>query len=201
MNESQISRRSQLPLLPIVLIICLVLQMFLLVFLWRDIKVIRHELLALVRANDSSTNAVSRSPCPGLEIGKQIPSLTLHETNGQPISLNDYLGSYLLVVFSTTDCPYCIDLYDDLRSYDQKFRPTNVHLLLVSRASNEENEKLKKEQGFEFPVLNATKEDFNKFPISATPTLILIDEDGNTRACNIVSRVEEIITFVNTYVP
>jgi peroxiredoxin len=201
MNESQSPRRSQAPLLPIVLISCLVLQMFFLVFLWRDIKVIRHELLSLVHSNDVSKNVATRSPCPEVEVGKKFPFLTLYETNGKLISLNDYLGSYLLVVFSATDCPYCIDLYDDLRSYDQKFRPTNVHLLLVSRASNEENEKLKKEQGFEFPVLNATKEDFNKFAISAIPTLILIDEKGNTTACNIVSRVEEIITFVNTYVP
>jgi thioredoxin-related protein len=72
-------------------------------------------------------------------------------------------------------------------------------MLLVSRATEEENRALKQDKGFDFPVLTATTDIFRSFSIPGTPMLVLVDKQGMTRGCGGANQIEQIVQFVNTH--
>lgn len=196
--NSKSSERSSSTLLPIALICFLLIQMAFTALMWRDVRALRGD-LQFARTS-AITGMTSKGACPGLEIGTKAPALVLSDTNGNQVSLDDYEGKSVLLVFSSTTCPYCEQLYDDLKLYDEQFRTDSSVLLLVSRSADvTENQTLKQEQAFEFAVLNATDEVFQAFFIPGTPTAVLVSDEGTISACSVVSDVEGIAKFVAAY--
>jgi peroxiredoxin len=167
-------------------------------FLWRDVRALRRE-LSLFTGNAGTLDTATSGACPGLGVGSDAPPLVLPDTEGDQISLADYKGRYVLLVFSSTRCSFCVELYDDLKIYDQEFRSDDMVMLLVSLSTKEENRALKQSEGVNFPVLTATEDVFRSFSIPGTPTLVLVDKEGKTRACNVANRLEQIVQFVNFY--
>lgn len=185
--------RSSSNLLPLVLISALLVQMVFTAFLWRDVHALRRE-LSLFTGNAGRLDTATSGACPGLEVGSDAPPLVLLDTEGDQISLADYYkGRYVLLVFSSTRCSFCVELYDDLKIYDQEFRSDDTVMLLVSLSTKEENRALKQSEGVNFPVLTATEDVFRSFSIPGTPTLVLVDKEGKTRACNVANRLEQIV--------
>lgn len=196
--SSNSNERPTSSLLPLALIIFLLVQMVFTVLLWRDVRAL-HRDLELFVGYIGEAEVATGSACPGLEVGFDAPPLMLRDTEGQEISLIDYKGYYVLLVFSSTQCSYCAELYDDLRLYDQEFRTEDTVMLLVSRATEEENRALKQDKGFDFPVLTATTDIFRSFSIPGTPMLVLVDKQGMTRGCGGANQIEQIVQFVNTH--
>jgi len=185
-------------LLPLALVGCLLVQMVFTVFLWRDVRALREEFGLSLSIQDTGST-VTDSACPGLEMDTDAPPLVLQDTDGDQITLTDYRGRYVLLVFSSPDCPYCVEMYDGLNVYDQEFRSDDTAILLVSRSTEEQNQALKQDEGFSFPVLTATKDVFRSFSIRGTPTLVLVDKTGKIRACDVLLQVEEIVEFVQSH--
>lgn len=113
----------------------------------------------------------------GLPPGTLAPAFTLPDLLGNTISLADYRGKQVLLVFSDPNCGPCNLFAPELaRLYLE--RP-NTPVIYVGRGDLEENRKKAQEHGFEFPVVVQKQWELSKqYGIFATPVAFLIDENG-----------------------
>ena len=97
-----------------------------------------------------------------LEIGTQAPDFTLPEpASGRSISLADFDGKPLLVVFSCNHCPYVIHILSSFTEYANDIQRQGISVVMINANdvdnyaddSPEKMIELAKQYGFEFPYL------------------------------------------------
>ncbi len=88
----------------------------------------------------------------GLETGTPAPAFTLSDIKGRQVSLRDFSGQEILLVFSSVQCHACLEFFPVLKEFSE--RNKDVQLIMISKASEEENKNLVKGQNFQFTVLN-----------------------------------------------
>lgn len=121
----------------------------------------------------------SRIERDGLKAGVPAPSFTLPEVRGGTVSLDEYRGRKVLLVFSDPHCGPCDELAPHLARLHEEHRGNGLSLLLVSRGDATENRAKAERFGFEFPVaLQRSWEVSKQYGIFATPVGFLIDENG-----------------------
>jgi peroxiredoxin len=115
----------------------------------------------------------------GLKPGTPAPNFLLPDLQGRSVSLNDFGGRRVLLVFSDPHCGPCDELSLDLVRLHQEHRNNGLAVLLVGRGSVEENRKKAEQFGFEFPVVLQDQWKLSKeYGIFATPVAFLIAENG-----------------------
>jgi peroxiredoxin len=118
----------------------------------------------------------SRIERDGLEAGTTAPTFTLPDIGGGLVSLEDYRGRRVLVVFSDPACGPCDALAPDLVRLDAGSR---LQLLMVSRGELEQNRAKAHDHGFRFPVVLQDGWKLSReYGMFATPIAFLIDEAG-----------------------
>lgn len=125
--------------------------------------------------------AGSRLNRNGLAVGTVAPPFTLPRVDGGELSLSDYAGRAVLLVFSDPDCRPCDLLAPRLERLSKKTRAVNV--VMVSRGDLDRNRRKVAEHGLTFPVVLQDQwklsREYAKF---ATPIAYLIDEKGRIAA-------------------
>jgi peroxiredoxin len=121
--------------------------------------------------------AESKIERDGLPAGTPAPSFTLPLLHGGELSLEEYRGRKVLLVFSDPNCGPCDQLAPRL---EQRHRRTpGIQVLMVSRGEAEANRAKAAQHGLTFPILLQKQweisRDYAKF---ATPIGYLIDEEG-----------------------
>jgi len=104
----------------------------------------------LRRLRPLSESRILRS---GLEAGTAAPAFQLPGVDGRTVSLADYRGRRVLLVFSAPDCAPCDALAPTLARLDREVRHDGLAIVMVSRGTPEENRRKADEYGVEFPVL------------------------------------------------
>jgi len=95
------------------------------------------------------------------------------------VSLDDYRGRGLLLVFSDPECGPCNALAPDLARLDRELDNSGPAILMVSRGEVEVNRRKVLEHRIDFPVVLQPRWKLSKeYGIFATPVAFLIDEDG-----------------------
>ena len=121
--------------------------------------------------------AESRIEREGLKAGTRAPLFSLPDLHGRALSLEEYRGRRVLLVFSDPNCGPCNALAPELVRLDAE-NPA-LQLLVVSRGELEENRLKAREYGFAFPLVLQDKWNLSKeYGIFATPVAFLIDEEG-----------------------
>jgi peroxiredoxin len=125
--------------------------------------------------------ADSRLQRSGLPVGTPAPEFTLPRVEGGELSLSEYRGRKVLLVFSDPHCGPCNALAPQL---EQSYRRSgDVQVVLISRGEVEENHAKVAEHGLTFPVVLQRKWEVSKeYAMFATPVGYLIDENGLTAA-------------------
>jgi peroxiredoxin len=120
------------------------------------------------------TSHLNRS---GLKAGTPAPDFRLPRLDSGELSLEEYRGRRLLLVFSDPECGPCDKLAPQLeRLHRQRPEPA---LVMVSRRDAEANRRKVQEQGLTFPVvLQKHWEVSLRYGMFATPIGYLIDEQG-----------------------
>jgi len=135
--------------------------------------------LARNRLNSERSLSESRIERNGLRAGTPAPRFRLPDLQGHSVSLDDYRGRRVLLVFSDPHCGPCDELAPQLASFYQEHRDNGQAVILVGRGSTEENRAKAEKFGFEFPVVIQDKWKLSKeYGIFATPVAFLIAEDG-----------------------
>lgn len=134
-----------------------------------------------VRPFGDRSLAGSRLNRNGLRPGTPAPPFTLPRLDGGELSLGDYAGRRVLLVFSDPDCGPCNLLAPKLERLSKQ--SPDVSIVMVSRGDPEQNRRKVAEHGMTFPVVLQEgwqlSREYAKF---ATPVAYLIDEEGRIAA-------------------
>jgi peroxiredoxin len=136
--------------------------------------------LAMGRKRLSSERSLadSRLERNGLEAGTPAPAFSLPAIEGEEISLADYRGRPVLLVFSDPDCGPCNELGPELAELARN-QADGLAVLMVSRGEIDANRRKTEEHGIDFPVVIQPGWKLSKeYGIFATPVAFLIGEDG-----------------------
>ncbi len=122
-----------------------------------------------------------------VEVGKEIPDVSLPTLDGQPVKLSSYRGKIVLMAFWASWCPRCEEELTFLEGV-YKTSPDIVVLAInqesqnISRAHIDRIRKTLKDWKIDFPVLvDRNLEAWNTFCMNALPTSIIIDKKGVVR--------------------
>ncbi len=130
-----------------------------------------------------------------LPAGTKAPSFNLQGVDGQMISLDDFSGESIMLVFSSTACLACQNIYPSLREFN-KHHP-ELAFLMISKGSEDENKQLIQQQDFAFPVVGLQDDVAKAYHVSVIPFFYLIDRDGVIVKGNFISSLEQLENLVN----
>lgn len=122
--------------------------------------------------------AESRIERNGLKAGTRAPQFTLQTIYGRMVSLDEYLGRRVLLIFSDPHCGPCDEAARELARFHRE-HGDDLSLLMIGRGELEENRKKAEQHGIDFPVVVQEKWRVSKdYGIFATPVAFLVDEEG-----------------------
>jgi peroxiredoxin len=123
----------------------------------------------------------SRIERNGLKPGSVAPAFTMLDLYGRSISLQQYHGRRVVLVFSDPHCGPCSQLAPYLTRVYRRRGAITTEIVVISRGEIEENRRKAEAYGFEFPVVVQDRWKLSrKYGIFATPVAFLIDEGGRT---------------------
>ena len=129
----------------------------------------------------------------GLPPGSRAPEFTLPCVDGGSLSLAQYRGRRVLLVFSDPHCSPCNQLATRLEQLHR--RVADIRVLMVSRGDEQENRRKVVEHGLTFPVLLQRRWEVSRaYGMFATPIGYLIDE-GGVIAAEVAQGAEAILTL------
>jgi peroxiredoxin len=118
----------------------------------------------------------SRLVRDGLKAGAVAPGFQLPRVGGSELSLAQYAGRRLLLVFSDPACGPCNELAPKLQQLHARGANT---VLMISRGDVEANARKIEEHGITFPVALQQQWEISRlYGMFATPIAFLIDEQG-----------------------
>jgi len=119
----------------------------------------------------------------GLKAGTRAPVFSLPDLQGREVSLEEYRGRGILLVFSDPQCGPCDELAPDLVRAHREYAQDGMSVIVVGRGKAEDNQRKAKEHGFQFPILLQDKKwkVAKEYDTLATPVAFLIGEDGTIR--------------------
>ncbi|HEX6465522.1 MAG TPA: TlpA disulfide reductase family protein [Vicinamibacterales bacterium] len=124
--------------------------------------------------------ANSRINRDGLPSGVPAPAFSLPTVDGRTVSLADYAGRRVLLVFSDPECGPCMDLLPRL---DAAARVSDVPVLVISRGGVDANRrKLVEARSTLTVALQAHWEISRLYAKFSTPIAYLVDEQGRIAA-------------------
>ena len=128
---------------------------------------------------------MSETPSIMLEIGTQAPSFSLPEpASGNLVSLSDYSGKPLLVVFSCNHCPYVLHIIRSFTEFANAAQSRGLGVVMISSNditgypadSPEKMVELAQKCGFEFPYLyDESQQAAQSYQAACTPDFFLFD--------------------------
>jgi peroxiredoxin len=145
---------------------------------------------------DYHSLAASRLNRKGLKAGEAAPDFRLPRIGGGELSLADYRGRRVLLVFSDPHCGPCQELAPGLQEIHGE--RSDLAVVVISRGDIEENRTKADGLGLTFPIVLQKKWEVSlKYAMFATPIGYLIDEQG-ILASDIAVGVEPILELAET---
>jgi methylamine dehydrogenase accessory protein MauD len=124
----------------------------------------------------------------GLKPGKKAPDFTLPGANGKAISLHDFAGRRVLLVFTQSGCSPCKTIVPELN----RLGPVE-QVLVINNGDPEATRIWSAEGGARFPVLAQTEFSVSKkYEVFATPFAFLIDERGVIASKGIITNRQHV---------
>jgi methylamine dehydrogenase accessory protein MauD len=130
----------------------------------------------------------SRLGRDGLKAGEKAPEFTLPSADGREVSLHDFFGRKVLLVFTQSGCGPCHDMAPE-------FNRVQAHgehqVLVVNNGDPTESRQWAAEIHARFPILMQEKFSVAKrYEIFATPFAFLIDERGIIASSGVVGNAQ-----------
>ena len=80
---------------------------------------------------------MAETPSTMLEIGTQAPEFSLPDPgSGNTVSLSDYAGRPLLIVFSCNHCPYVLHIIDSFTEFANEARQRGLGVVMIYSSSS-----------------------------------------------------------------
>jgi peroxiredoxin len=115
----------------------------------------------------------------GLKPGTEAPTFTLPDLDGEPVTLQEFRGRRVALVFTDPHCGPCDALAPELVGLTAACRAVDLGLIMVGRGDPTEARQKAEQYGFDFPVVLQQRWEISRaYGIFATPVAFLIDENG-----------------------
>jgi methylamine dehydrogenase accessory protein MauD len=125
----------------------------------------------------------------GLKPGKRAPDFTLPSTDGKEVSLHDFAGRKVLLVFTQSGCSPCKKVVPELNRLERG----DTYVVVINNGDTETTCKWSTEVGACFPVLAQTQFSISKkYEVFATPFAFLIDAKGVIVSKGIINNRQHI---------
>jgi methylamine dehydrogenase accessory protein MauD len=132
----------------------------------------------------------SRVGRSGLKPGRKAPNFTLSTIEGKEVSLSDYRGRSVLVVFVQPACGPCSSVVPALNRVEAS---GEAQVLVINRADPERARQWAEATGATFPVLIQENLDVSRrYEMFATPFAFLIDQHGTIVSNGIVNNRQHV---------
>jgi len=128
---------------------------------------------------------MAETPSTMLGIGTQAPDFSLPDpASGNSVSLSDYSGKPLLVVFSCNHCPYVLHILESLTAFANEKQRQGLAVVMISANDvagypadgPEKMAALAQSYGFEFPYLyDESQQVALAYRAACTPDFFLFD--------------------------
>jgi peroxiredoxin len=142
---------------------------------------------------DYRSLAASRLNRKGLKAGDRAPDFRLPRIDDGELSLDEFRGRRVLLVFSDPLCGPCAELAPRLQEIHLE-RP-DLNVLVISRGEVEENRDKASELELTFPIVLQQKWEISlKYAMFATPIGYLINEEG-ILASDVAVGIEPILAL------
>jgi methylamine dehydrogenase accessory protein MauD len=132
----------------------------------------------------------------GLKPGKPAPDFTLPSASGQEVSLHEFAGRRVLLVFTQPGCSPCKKIVPELNRLAAVRRianPSHPQVLVVNNGDLEATRQWSAEAAARFPVLAQTQFSISKkYEVFATPFAFLIDAKGVIVSKGIINNRQHI---------
>jgi peroxiredoxin len=133
----------------------------------------------------------------GLPAGTRAPNFHLKDIYGSDISLADFAGQRVLLVFTDPQCGPCELLLRDLSQLHRGQPRGDFRLLAIARGDAASNREKARTLGIDFPVaLQPGWRVSKSYGIFATPVAFLVSDDGVLEDDVVVGR-DEIVSLAN----
>ena len=173
-----------------------------LLFVWSDAD---PNLGFLERAKASGLDAQPRDASPGPQrnykrvtldhLGPQrwepyeAPELSANDSKGKPVSLKEYRGKNVLLVFYLgQECPHCVKQLVEINKRKNEFSAVDTEILAISSNTPEQNATSEKLKDSNFRLISDVKlenakrfKSYDDFENQALHSTILVDKSGRVR--------------------
>lgn len=140
----------------------------------------------------------SRINRSGLKAGETAPEFTLPRIDGGELSLADFRGERVLLVFSDPECGPCDELAPRLQELHLQ-RP-DLQVLVISRRDAEAARAKADSLGLTYPIVMQKQWEISlKYGMFATPIGYLIDEQGVLKS-DVAVGVKPILSLADEHV-
>ncbi|MFQ6094415.1 MAG: peroxiredoxin family protein [bacterium] len=139
------------------------------------------EMLFLVRQNRAQRAQIEKLRRPrieAIEIRSPAPAFDLSNLFGETVSLSDYEGMHLLLIFFSTECPGCLK---DIPNWKRlaALESDTLHVLGITQTDPEETESFMNSYALEFEVaIDPVGEVKEMYKCDSVPQRVLIDRKG-----------------------
>lgn len=117
-------------------------------------------------------------------VGQKAPDFTLTSIDGEEFKLSDNFGKVIVLDIMTTTCPACIEEMEHLRGIYNRYSPEDVIIITIDIESGDSIGDLmnfKSQHGENWTFARDTDGVANKYRVSYTPTMVVIDRNGIIR--------------------
>jgi peroxiredoxin len=123
--------------------------------------------------------AASRIERNGLRKGAIAPTFSLPDIHGETVSLGQFRGRIVLLVFSDPQCGPCDELAPKLVYLHRKQSNKGIAIVMIGRGQADQNRAKAMHHGIRFPVVLQDRWKLSReYGIFDTPVAFLIDRDG-----------------------
>lgn len=134
----------------------------------------------------------------GLPVGQRAPDFTATDLEGQAVSLADFRGLPLLLIFGSPNCAPCRQLIPDLNLLARE-RREEMRALFLSRGEVEQSRRFASELDVQVPVATHPDDDLpDKYKARVTPFAFLIDGEGVIQAKGLANNREHLEMLLRT---
>lgn len=113
-----------------------------------------------------------------LEIGQPAPDFTAQTLDDDLVTLAQYTGQQLALIFISPTCKPCVEKLPDLEALAPKAKQHGVTLLLVYKANAKETRASVTEHGITLPILISSKSEhslWRNYKVGGTPFYCVLD--------------------------
>jgi peroxiredoxin len=121
------------------------------------------------------------SHAAGIHYGAEAPQFILSSTDGQKVSLIEYKGDIVVLIYWDAEQDYSLEALDECRDIFNAYKGRGVKFIgLISDTEDlKKARNIIKDYGIDFPVLiDSGRHLFSTYGISVYPTTVIIDRDG-----------------------